>query len=54
MVTLINNPSRNPNLEIAVGEHPATGQLDNLELREVIAVLRKETGIKGRRGRIHK
>jgi hypothetical protein len=54
LVTLINNPSRNPSLEIAVGEHPATGRLDNIDLKEVMAVLRQETGIKGRYGWIHK
>lgn len=54
VVTLINNPSKTPNLMIAVGEHPATGQLLNIKLKEVIALLERETGIKGRHGRIHK
>lgn len=54
LVTLINTPARTPKFQIAVGEHPATGRLENLDLQEVLSVLRRETGLKGRFGWIHK
>lgn len=54
LVTLICNPSKNPNLLIAVGEHPATGPLTKINLQEVIETLERETGIQRRSGWIHK
>ena len=54
LVTLIYNPSKNPNMLIAVGEHPATGPLTKINLQEVIETLERDTGIQRRSGWIHK
>lgn len=54
LVTLVYNPSKTPDAWLAVGEHPATGMLQNIKLDEVIKLLERITGLPGKRVRIHK